>query len=184
MFLPVLFPPSSEELTVLEKAGAIPHDPTIKTLSDLSPSLPTLLDETKDLLESKDFARILRLGLNRVFDVFEGTLRPTFRVEPALTSSEMDGLLRQSSSAAAAAAASSSSAMGGIGGDVIGGASRFQQLTDDGHAGIRVRLASLFPAVARQSSSAINGVPNEYVEALTDIKELKAFSAVIFSSWS
>lgn len=167
-FLSVLFPSTpEEEVSVLQRAGAISaNSPPIKSLADLSHTLPALLDETKDLIESHDFARILRLSLNRVFEVFENTLRPTFGVEPPMTTAEVDGLLRQSTAAVAP--------------DV----SRFQQLTDDGQAGIRVRLASLFPAVARQSSAAINGVPNEYVEALTEIKELKAFSAVIYSSWT
>jgi peroxin-3 len=172
-FMSVLFPPTSQEIWVLEKAGAIPSDPCVKSIAQLSPQLPTLLDETKDLLESNDFSRILRLSLSRVFEVFEGTLRPTFGVEPAMTTNEVDGLLRQSSAAASAAIGGRQSSSG-----------RFQQLTDDEQAGVRVRLASLFPAVARQSSTAINGVPNEYVEALTEIKELKAFSAVIYSSWS
>ena len=167
-FLSVLFPSTpEEEVSVLQRAGAISaSSPPIKSLADLSNTLPALLDETKDLIESHDFARILRLSLNRVFEVFENTLRPTFGVEPPMTTAEVDGLLRQSTAALAP--------------DV----SRFQQLTDDGQAGVRVRLASLFPAVARQSSAAINGVPNEYVEALTEIKELKAFSAVIYSSWT
>jgi peroxin-3 len=179
-FLSVLFPPTSQEIWTLEKAGAISTtDPGIRHISQLSPNLPTLLDETKDILESSDFSRILRLSLSRVFQVFEETLRPTFGVEPAMPTNEVDGLLRQSSAAAAAITgrSGSSSALSSNNG-------RFQQLTDDGQAGVRVRLASLFPAVARQSSTAINGVPNEYVEALTEIKELKAFSAVIYSSWS
>lgn len=173
-FLSILFPPTSQEVWVLEKAGAISSDPTVKTISQLSPQLGPLLDETKDLLESKDFSRILRLCLNRVFQVFEATLRPTFGVEPIMTSAEVDGLLRQSSAVAARALGDSTGSSSG----------RFQQLTEDEQVGIRVRLASLFPAVARQSSAAINGVPNEYVEALTEIKELKAFSAVIYSSWT
>lgn len=178
-FLSILFPPTSQEVWVLEKAGAVSPDPTVKNIAQLSPQLGPLLDETKDLLESKDFSRILRLCFNRVFEIFEATLRPTFGVEPAMTSAEVDGLLRQSSAVAAKALGDSITSNGSI-----SNRKRFQQLTDDEQAGIRVRLASLFPAVARQSSAAINGVPNEYVEALTEIKELKAFSAIIYSSWT
>ncbi|UZJ56026.1 hypothetical protein CBS101457_005346 [Exobasidium rhododendri] len=171
-FLSILFPPSTQEVSVLESAGAISHDPTIKSVADLSPTLVTLLDETKDILESKDFARVLRLSLNSVFTVFEETLRPTFGVEPA-----------QSTAAKTSATEVDQILLGGAGLKQHS-TGRFQELTDDGHAGVRVRLASLFPAVARQSSAAINSVPNEYVEALNDIKELKALSAIIYSSWS
>ncbi len=41
---------------------------------------------------------------------------------------------------------------------------RFQELSADGELGRRMRLATLFPAVAKQSQLAIHGAPNEYVE--------------------
>jgi len=48
----------------------------------------------------------------------------------------------------------------------------------------KVRLAALLPAVNAQSRAATQSVPNEYAEALAEVKELKALSALIYSSWS
>ncbi|KAK0563617.1 peroxin [Tilletia horrida] len=48
----------------------------------------------------------------------------------------------------------------------------------------KVRLAALLPAVNAQSRLATQSVPNEYAEALADVKELRALSALIYSSWS
>ncbi|KAF9980190.1 peroxin, partial [Mortierella antarctica] len=47
-----------------------------------------------------------------------------------------------------------------------------------------VPLAQLLPLVARQVHLIINGVPNEYVESLAMVKELQAFSAIVYSSFS
>lgn len=47
-----------------------------------------------------------------------------------------------------------------------------------------VPLATLLPLVARQVHLIINGVPNEYVESLSMVKELQAFSAIVYSSFS
>ncbi|KAG9319738.1 hypothetical protein KVV02_004854 [Mortierella alpina] len=47
-----------------------------------------------------------------------------------------------------------------------------------------VPLAQLLPLVARQVHLIINGVPNEYVESLAMVKELQAFSAIVYSSYS
>ncbi|CAD6962924.1 unnamed protein product [Tilletia controversa] len=48
----------------------------------------------------------------------------------------------------------------------------------------KVRLAALLPAVNAQSRMATHSVPNEYTDALADVKELRALSALIYSSWS
>ncbi|KAF9566436.1 peroxin [Mortierella alpina] len=47
-----------------------------------------------------------------------------------------------------------------------------------------VPLASLLPLVARQVHLIIHGVPNEYVDSLAMVKELQAFSAIVYSSFS
>jgi len=48
--------------------------------------------------------------------------------------------------------------------------------------GETVRLAAMLPAVTRWSHLAVNGIPNELVESLSDIHEMTAFSAIMFSS--
>lgn len=166
-FLSNLFPADSEEeIAVLEAAGALAgwskrrsgprgaeeKDSRPRTLEEVDPTLCALVDETKDVIESSDFTRLLKLSLDVVFGIFEGTLRPTFGVEPKTTPSA----------------------------ELV----KIQEIREEEEVeGRRIRLASLFPAVARQSQLAIHGVPNEYVDALSDIKELRAFSAVIYSSW-
>lgn len=177
-FLSSLFPSGAEEeIAVLEAAGALPgHDARQRqgasrgpagakekgslpsTLEEVDPTLCALIDETKDVIESSDFSRLLKLSLDTVFGVFEGTLRPTFGVEPRAIASDTSPV------------------------ELI----KIQEIKDDDEEvekGRRIRLATLFPAVARQSQLAIHGVPNEYVDALSDIKELRAFSAVLYSSW-
>lgn len=45
-----------------------------------------------------------------------------------------------------------------------------------------VRLAAVLPAVARWAHLAVNGIPNEVVESLSDLREMTAFSAIMFST--
>ncbi|KAM0788638.1 hypothetical protein ACM66B_006108 [Microbotryomycetes sp. NB124-2] len=59
-----------------------------------------------------------------------------------------------------------------------GRGSRFEDVTER-----TARLASLLPAVARQSHLVLNGMPNEFVEALEDVRELNEFSAILYSSF-
>jgi peroxin-3 len=126
-FLQALFPNTlEEELEVLIAAGAVPANTPISAL-EADVQLRNLLDETKDFIDSRDFRSVLRLCLDRVFGIFEETMKPSFGIEDTE--------------------------------DV-----RFQELSEDGEIGRRVRLAALFPAVAKQSQLAIHGAPNEYVE--------------------
>ncbi|KAF9299894.1 peroxin [Mortierella antarctica] len=59
-----------------------------------------------------------------------------------------------------------------------------EEIEDDDDIDRAVPLASLLPLVARQVHLIINGVPNEYVESLAMVKELQAFSAIVYSSFS
>ncbi|KAF8945219.1 peroxin [Haplosporangium gracile] len=58
------------------------------------------------------------------------------------------------------------------------------EIEDDEDMDRAVSLVSLLPLVARQVHLIINGVPNEYVESLAMVKELQAFSAIVYSSFS
>lgn len=118
--------------------------------------LRALLDETKDFIDSPDFASVLRLCLDRVFVVFEHTMEPAFGIRPSTPSPP-----------------ASNSAGGALGHGGLGMEQepdlvpRFQELRMDEQEGKRLRLASLFPAVARQGQLAVHGVPNEYVDVST-----------------
>ncbi|EPQ25809.1 uncharacterized protein PFL1_06676 [Pseudozyma flocculosa PF-1] len=167
-FLDVLFPVSEEqELETLIQSGAVPADRALDTLRT-NQRLRLLLDETKDIIESSDFSTILHLCLDRVFDVFFTTMSPTFGLAP---STPVGGGLSGHDEA----------------GTGTGMGARIREITADEaetlQKGRSVRLASLFPAVARQSQLAIHGVPNEYIESLSDSKELRAFSAIIYAAW-
>ncbi|KAK4046006.1 peroxin [Microbotryomycetes sp. JL201] len=59
-----------------------------------------------------------------------------------------------------------------------GRGSRFEDVTER-----QARLASVLPAVARQSHLVLNGMPNEFIEALEDVRELNEFSAILYSSF-
>jgi len=59
-----------------------------------------------------------------------------------------------------------------------------EEIEDDEDIDRAVPLASLLPLIARQVHLIINGVPNEYVESLAMVKELQAFSAIVYSSFS
>ncbi|KAF9328756.1 peroxin [Podila minutissima] len=59
-----------------------------------------------------------------------------------------------------------------------------EEIEDDDDIDRAVPLASLLPLIARQVHLIINGVPNEYVESLAMVKELQAFSAIVYSSFN
>lgn len=160
-FLQVLFPNSTdEEVDALVGAGALDADAAHYALAT-NHKLRALLDETKDVIESKDFGTILALCIDRVFETFFDSLNPTFGIQKT---GKLDSTIQVEPLSALE--------------------SRFQEITEEMQHGKRVRLASLFPLVSRQSQLAIRGVPNEYIEALADSKELRAFSAVLYAAWS
>ncbi|EJD01903.1 uncharacterized protein FOMMEDRAFT_147078 [Fomitiporia mediterranea MF3/22] len=45
------------------------------------------------------------------------------------------------------------------------------------------RLANILPGLARWSHTALNTVPNELVDSITELKETRAFSAIIYSNY-
>ncbi|KAI0672191.1 Peroxin-3 [Trametes maxima] len=47
----------------------------------------------------------------------------------------------------------------------------------------RERLAAMLPGLARWCHLALEGLPNELVDALTDVREVSAFSAIIYTSY-
>ncbi|SPO31440.1 related to Peroxisomal assembly protein PEX3 [Ustilago trichophora] len=160
-FMDILFPNSIEdEVDVLVGAGALDADTAHLALAT-NHKLRALLDETKDIIESQDFVTILALCIDRVFETFFDSLNPTFGIQKT---GKLDSTIQIEPLSALE--------------------SRFQEITEEMQHGKRVRLASLFPLVSRQSQMAIRGVPNEYIEALADSKELRAFSAVLYAAWS
>ncbi|KAL1917917.1 uncharacterized protein VTP21DRAFT_3751 [Calcarisporiella thermophila] len=58
---------------------------------------------------------------------------------------------------------------------------RIQEVGEDEEAS--VPLLKLLPVVAKQAHLVIHGVPNEYVETLSNVKALQGFSAIVYASF-
>lgn len=137
---------AAEEREVLRAGGVDEFDLVV------DPVLRNLLDETRDFIDSKDFATVLSSTLATTFARFNLSLQPTFN--PFLLSPPR-------------------STDSGI-----------EEIADEDDIDRAVPLATLLPLVNRQVHLIINGVPNEYVEGLSMVKELQAFSAIVYSSFS
>ncbi|THH21389.1 hypothetical protein EW146_g136 [Bondarzewia mesenterica] len=48
---------------------------------------------------------------------------------------------------------------------------------------VRLRLAGMLPGLARWSALALNGLPNELVDNLADVREVAGFSAIIYAGY-
>ncbi|KAJ6507124.1 Peroxin-3 [Mycena vitilis] len=46
---------------------------------------------------------------------------------------------------------------------------------------VRIRLAGLLPGLARWSSLALNGLPNELIDNILDVRQVSALSAIVFA---
>lgn len=128
-------------------------------------TLWSLLNESKDLIESPDFRLVQRIAFDAGFTILRNEMRSSFHLPP-LTSQGREPSVP------------------------LWGPHRFQELTTEEEsliftsgAGRKVKLAQLFPSLARGSKLAFHASPNQYVEAVERVKELRAFSAVIYSSW-
>jgi peroxin-3 len=130
-FLSTLMPPTSSALSLLLTRGGFPH-----SHSDThEPAFAALLEETRDLLTSSDFALVLERALDRSTTMlFDGLSQNVFVGEE-----------------------------------------------DEGE--VRLRTAGVLPGLARWSSLALNGMPNELVDCLSDSHEVAGFSAIIYSNY-
>ncbi|KAG0256054.1 peroxin [Mortierella polycephala] len=120
----------------------------------VDPVLRSLLDETRDFIDSKDFTVVLSSSLATTFAQFNLALQPTFN--PLLLSQPS----------------------GGDSGAVIA------EIENEDDVDREVPLVALLPLITRQAHLIINGIPNEYVESLSIVKELQAFSAIIYASFN
>ncbi|KAF9914587.1 peroxin [Lobosporangium transversale] len=136
----------AEEYEVLRAGGVDEADLTV------DPMLRNLLDETRDFIDSNDFATVLSSTLATTFARFNLAFQPTFNPF-LLTPPRNPG-------------------------------SGIEEIENEDDMDRAVPLASLLPLVTRQVHLIINGVPNEYVESLALVKDLQAFSAIVYSSFS
>jgi len=102
------------------------------------PGFSALLTETRTILSSSDFSRVLEVCLDTATEVLFAGLEKNVFVpnEPAPG--------------------------------------------DDVH---RIRLAGLLPGLARWSQLALNGLPNELVDKIMDVREVSCLSAIVFAKF-
>lgn len=75
----ILFPESHEdEFVMLRDTGAVDDDMSMSEA--VTPSLRALLDETKDYIDSPDFAQVFTAACDSVFELFVRNLGPAFGV--------------------------------------------------------------------------------------------------------
>lgn len=132
-FLSTLMPPTSSALSHLLTRGGFPpaHSDTHE------PAFTALLEETRDLLTSSDFALVLERALDRATALlFDGLSQNVFVGEEG-----------------------------------------------EGEGEVQLRTAGVLPGLAKWSSLALNGMPNELVDRLSDLHEVASFSAIIYSDY-
>lgn len=127
------------------------------------PAFTALVAETQRTVRSADFAYALEAGLDRATEMLIAGL------ETGVYKAEGE----------------SSRGMGAQADDHRPNAEDVRPDTQDDHRpdadDVRVRLAGLLPGLARWSSLALTGLPNELVDALLGAREVSALSAIVFA---
>ncbi|KAF8889722.1 Peroxin-3-domain-containing protein [Gymnopilus junonius] len=121
--------------------SSLPPQQTASSLLD--PAFLSLLEETRGILSSPDFVRVLEVCLDRAMEVlFESLENNVF-------------------------------ARADDGGDA-----EALGVHESKH---RIRLAGLLPGLARWSQLALDGLPNELVDKILDLREVSCLSAISFA---
>ncbi|KAI0386215.1 Peroxin-3 [Hypomontagnella monticulosa] len=163
-WLPFLLPPTKMEDYVLRESGVLCESATVATQNDASsvssssePTLRRLLDETSDLIESPAFAHVLSLLLDAGFSTLlhKKVLPVAFDMpaSPFITPPSKDMVRLVGQQAAASAAGSKV-----------------------------VLLPKILSVLTRQAHAIGNGMPNEYLQDMEQVRDLEAFAAVVYSS--
>ena len=122
--------------------------------TSINQSLRNLLNETQDFVDSPDFSIVLRSCLDKSFAQLSSSLAHLFVDEQRSLPSLPQGNI-------------------GV------GVRRFEELQEK-----KVRLAAILPALARASHVVLNGMQNEYAEALEENREMMEFSVVVYSNFA
>lgn len=171
--LQYLLPTTPEgDLQVLESAGVVGERAALHAGSALS----SLLDETRDVLESRDAGNVLRACLTQSFDESFESMAGAF----GLSSEELDHLTNARAESTNPTAGASSLRI-----RELQTAQEEEEVRLNPHThGNRLKLAAILPVVAREANLITQGMPSSVVEAIASVKDLKAFSAIIYSSWT
>ncbi|KAI1805779.1 Peroxin-3 [Daldinia bambusicola] len=161
-WLPFLLPPNKMEDFVLRESGVlgdnVPTQPDGSSTSASSEvALRRLLDETSDLIESPPFTRVLTLLLDAGFStlLYKKVLPGAFETPGAPFT------------------APPSSDMGALVG---------QQAAVRAAGSKVVLLPKILSVLTRQAHAIGNGMPNEYLQEMEQVRDLEAFAAVVYSS--
>lgn len=189
-WLPFLLPPQNMEDFVLRESGILletnPQLPTAPTPEGESTiSLRRLLDETADLIESPAFSSVLTQLLDEGF---------TTLLDRKLTVGAFE---TPSLSAAIPQLVPEASATAGAGEDVVTSTTLVASSSDlhsnSVHAARQsidierpvtraVLLPKILSILTRQAHAIGNGMPNEYLQAMEQVRDLEGFAAVVYSS--
>ncbi|KAI1772523.1 Peroxin-3 [Hypoxylon cercidicola] len=163
-WLPYLLPPTKMEDFVLRESGVLGESTTSSSMQpDASPSLSSepslrrLLDETSDLVESPAFSHVLTLLLDAGFRTLlhKKVLPGAFELPATTFVTPVGSEIVQVVGHQAAATAASSKV---------------------------VLLPKILSVLTRQAHAIGNGMPNEYLQEMEQVRDLEAFAAVVYSS--
>ncbi|KAI8966214.1 Peroxin-3 [Daldinia sp. FL1419] len=159
-WLPFLLPPTKMEDFVLRESGVMGDNASTSGQGDGSSSEATLrrlLDETSDLIESPPFTRVLTLLLDSGFSTL-------------LYQKVLPGAFETPSTPFTAPPSSDMSALVG------------QQAAVRAAGSKAVLLPKILSVLTRQAHAIGNGMPNEYLQEMEQVRDLQAFAAVVYSS--
>lgn len=132
----ILLPESEgDEVRMLREAGALMPDD--EDGDAITPQLRALLDETKDYIDSPDFAQVFRSSCKHVFALFLQKLSAGFAAP----------------------------------------------VPDPRRAEKPLLLAKILPLISQQAKVALTSTPNDYVDAIVEGRDLRAFSVLIYTAW-
>lgn len=160
-WLPYLLPPNKMEDFVLKESGVLGDSAAAPDASSTSGSSETalrrLLDETSDLIESPAFSHVLTLLLDAGFStlLYKKVFPGAFDLPASTFIGTPSAHLGQLVGQQAAATAAASKV---------------------------VLLPKILSVLTRQAHAIGNGMPNEYLQEMEQVRDLEAFAAVVYSS--
>lgn len=195
-WLPFLLPPQIMEDFVLRESGILLEEPPQPTAplpeGESTISLRRLLDETADLIESPAFSSVLTQLLDEGFTVlldrkltvgaFETPSLPA-AIPPAVTAT----LNPETSATAGGEDVVTSTTLIATSSDLQQSHSNSvhaarQSIDIERPVTRAVLLPKILSILTRQAHAIGNGMPNEYLQAMEQVRDLEGFAAVVYSS--
>ncbi|KAI8053261.1 Peroxin-3 [Syncephalis plumigaleata] len=149
----ILLPDDDEDVLCVLQEAGIINNTSDTADNAISPELRRLLDETRDFIDSPDFTTVLARCLDESFGLLLNRLQSSLFPDP------LPDLQLTTSS--------------------------IHELTASEEAAMKkqIPLAKLLPDVSRQVHEILNGVPNTYLELISNTETLRAYSAIVYSAY-